>query len=367
MYDYIIVGGGLYGATLARVLRERGFRCLVLERRELVGGNIRDERREGINVHIYGAHIFHTDNEEVWRFVNRFAEFNEYVHRVRTRYEGKLYDMPINMSTFRDVFGIKSGAEIDDVLADERRREYYDVPRNLEEKGVNLIGRTLFDMLIKGYTEKQWGRKASELPASIIERSPVRRNDDDRYFNDKYQGVPKEGYSKMIERMLEGTEVMTGVDFLKDRKQWLRKGRHIVYTGMVDELMDYRIGELPYRSLRFETETVASPDYQGMAVVNEAEARVPYTRTIEHKHFGGDAPEVPVTIITREYPQTWTREREAYYPVRDKGSEEMYNRYVEMARAEYPSITFGGRLGLFRYLDMDDTIAEAMARMPDNN
>ena len=363
-YDYIIVGGGLYGATAARILSERGHKCLVLEKRSDVGGNIRDKWQDGINVHLYGAHIFHTSDDEVWRFVNRFATFNSYVHTVRTRFGDRLFDMPINLNTFREVYGIESGDQIDDVLAEEHGREYYDNPRNLEEKGMNLIGRRLYDMLIKGYTEKQWGCPATELPADIINRIPVRKTADNRYFSDLYQGIPTEGYSKMTKKMLEGIEVRTNVDFLSNRDYWLGMGRKIIFTGMIDELMDYRLGELPYRSLRFENERLATSDYQGQAVVNEADRNVGYTRTIEHKHFMTDgAQHVPFTIITREYPQQWQRGSEAYYPIRTTESERIYNEYVAMAQKEYPNIVFGGRLGLFRYLDMDDTIAEAIERM----
>lgn len=360
-YDFIIVGGGLYGATAARIFIDRGLRCLVLEKRGLVGGNIRDKWQEGINVHLYGAHIFHTSDEEVWRFVGRFAEFNSYVHTVRTRFGDRLYDMPINLSTFREVYGIESSDDIDAVLAEEHRREYYAEPRNLEEKGVNLIGRRLYDLLIKGYTEKQWGCDARKLPADIITRIPVRRNDDNRYFSDTYQGIPKEGYYKMTERMLDGIEVRTGVDFLREREHWMDMGRKVIFTGMIDELMDYSLGELPYRSLRFETESIARSDYQGQAVVNEAARNIDFTRTIEHKHFmAGNMPTTELTIITREYPQQWRRGMEAYYPVRTEESERMYNEYVKMAQKKYPQIILGGRLGLFRYLDMDDTIAAAM-------
>jgi len=359
MYDYIIVGSGLYGATLACLLREQGKRCLVLERRDKIGGNIRDEWRDGINVHLYGAHIFHTDNEQVWQFVNRFARFNNYVHRVLTRRNGQMIHLPISLLTFEEAYGITKAEEIDQVLEEEHRKEYYPTPQNLEEKAVNMIGRKVYELIIREYTEKQWGRSARQLPSEIITRIPVRRNTDDRYFSDPYQGIPVEGYSPMIARMLEGTEVITGVDFVKERDLWMGKAKKIIFTGMIDELMDYRLGELPYRGLCFETTDLPQADYQGMAVVNEAKADVPYTRTIEHRHFMLAEP-VGHTIITREYPQQWQRGIEAYYPIRNAESQRQYDNYLQMAKEVYPNISLGGRLGGFRYYDMDDTIAAAM-------
>lgn len=360
MYDLIVVGSGLYGATIAYLARQRGLRCLVLERRELVGGNIRDEWQNGINVHLYGAHIFHTDDVEVWNFVNGFAHFVPYIHTVLAHNAGKLYHLPFNLNTFYDVYGVESPSEVDRILAKEHEKEYYAVPDNLEEKAVNLIGRTLYELLVKEYTEKQWGASAKELSPNLITRLPIRKTFDNRYFNDRYQGIPKEGYSHIINGMLKGTEVLVGVDFCRDKDYWLQQARRIICTGSIDELMDYRLGELEYRSLEFRTEWRNLPSYQGMAVINETGADVPYTRTIEHKHFCY-APKAACTIITREYPQTWCRGREAYYPVNNERNDGLHRQYQELAKEVYPKIIFGGRLADYQYYDMDDTIASAMS------
>ncbi len=358
-YDLIIVGAGLFGAVVANRAKEQGLRCLVLERRAEAGGNILDREVDGINVHLYGAHIFHTDNERVWRYVNRFATFNNYTHTVLARYGQRLYHLPVGLTTFHEIFGAMSPRDVEEIMEQEHAREFYANPRNLEEKGVSLIGRTIYDLLIKGYTEKQWGCRAEELPPDIIERLPVRRTFDTGYFSDRYQGIPIEGYRHMIKGMLEGVEVRTGVDFLKERDYWMSLGKRVVYTGMVDELMDYCYGALEYRSLEFRTERMETEDYQGMAVINETSASVPYTRTIEHKHFRPDV-KTGHTIITREYPRKWSKGAEAYYPVRNRRNTELYDRYKELAMAEYPNLTLGGRLGEYRYLDMDEVIERAM-------
>lgn len=357
-YDKIIVGSGLYGATVAYLAKQRGERCLVLERREHVGGNIRDEWRNGINVHIYGAHIFHTDNEQVWNFMNKFTSFTPYVHTVMAQKGGKMYHLPFNLNTFNDVYATTRPNEVAMILENEHRKEYYENPKNLEEKAINLIGRTLYELLVKGYTEKQWGRKAVDLSPDLITRLPVRETFDNRYFNDRYQGIPEEGYAKMIEKMSDGVEIRTGVDFLLDKDYWISQANEIVYTGSVDELMDYKLGELGYRSLRFETETWNQSNYQGMAVINETGADVPYTRTIEHKHFCYNNCSNH-TIITKEYPQAWNRGREPYYPINNDINNNLYNEYCQMMKIKYPSVKLGGRLGSYCYYDMDDVVAVA--------
>lgn len=361
-YDLIIVGSGLYGAVVARLAYERGKRVLVLERRKVVGGNCHDEWTDSICVHQHGAHIFHTDDEAVWRFVNRFTRLNGYMHEVFTRSEGQLIRLPLSLGTFYDVFGITEPWQIDEMLNDEHKTEYYDNPKNLEEQAVNIIGRTLYEKVIKGYTEKQWGRNCKELPASLILRLPVRQTFNNRYFNDPYQGIPEEGYTRMTEKMLEGIEVRTGVDFCKERNYWLRQSYRVIYMGMVDELQDYCYGPLSYRSLRFEHERVNRPLFQGCAVINEAAPEVPYTRTIEHKHFLFDT-QTSHTIITREFPQEWQPGCEAYYPLHNDESQRLYQRYTERLRSVYPTIELGGRLGLYQYLDMDETILKAFFHM----
>lgn len=364
MIDIIIVGAGLYGAVVARRACEHGLRVLVIERRKHIGGNCRDEWMDGICVHQYGAHIFHTNNADIWRFVNRFANFTPYYHMVLAHNGGKFFHLPFSLQTFHEVYGITSPQEIEMILHKERKCEYYPQPHNLEEQTINLVGRPIYELLIKGYTEKQWGRPTKELSPDIIRRLPVRSTWDTGYFSDSYQGIPKEGYTRMIEKMLEGIEVRTDTDFCRERGYWIGQASRIVYTGMVDELLDYCYGTLPYRSLRFENERIDIPLFQGAAVINETDVNVPYTRTIEHKHFLRSI-NTPYSIITREYPQEWKLGREAYYPVENKNSRLLYERYMEQLGAEYPTIEVGGRLGLFRYLDMDETI-EIGLRQPTN-
>lgn len=358
-YDLIVVGSGLYGAVVAQQAKEHYLRCLVLERRQHIGGNIRDEWIDGICVHQYGAHIFHTDDERVWAYVNRFSRFAPYIHTVLAHSGKRMFHLPFSLQTFYDVYGICRPDEISEILRREHKRESYQHPTNLEEQAINLVGRTLYELLIKGYTEKQWGRKASELPSNLITRLPVRETFDNRYFNDRYQGIPEEGYSKMIERMLEGIEVRTGVDFLENRDYWIARAKEVVYTGTVDELMDYRLGELGYRSLRFETERLQMSNYQGMAVINETGVKVPYTRTIEHKHFYYKS-QTPHTIITREYPLTWERGREPYYAMNSEQNNRLYDEYCRLTKTVYPTIRLGGRLGWYQYFDMDDVVAMAL-------
>lgn len=357
-YDLIIVGSGLYGATVAFCAKQQGKRCLVLERRAHIGGNIRDEWIEGINVHLHGAHIFHTDNEDVWKFVNRFSDFAPYTHTVIARNEDKIYHLPFNLNTFYDVYGVTKPEEIDMVLATEHQKEFYPNPNNLEEKAINLVGRRIYDLLIKGYTEKQWGQKANELSADVITRLPVRDTFDNRYFCDRYQGIPKQGYSKMIEKMLDGVEVRTNIDFCNNREYWISISGSILYTGMIDELMEFKFGELTYRSLKFDTEIKDIANYQGIAVINETNVNIDYTRTIEHKHF--DYENISdYTIITKEFPQQWKRGLEPYYPVNNLINDELHLKYIDLIRYTYPNIIVGGRLGHYKYYDMDDIIIQA--------
>ena len=357
-YDYLIVGAGLYGSVFARLATDSGKKCLVVDKRDTVAGNIYTEDIGGINVHKYGAHIFHTSNKEVWEFVNKFAEFNRYTNSPIANYKGEIYSMPFNMYTFNKMWGVVTPEEarkkIDEQMADCR----VDEPKNLEEQAMNLIGKDIYEKLVKGYTEKQWGRKATELPGFIIKRLPVRLTYDNNYFNDTYQGIPIGGYTKMIENMLDGIEVRLGVDFLKNREELSSLADKIVYTGMIDEYYDYCFGELEYRSLRFETEAIPDVDnYQGNAVVNYTDAETPYTRIIEHKHFEFNT--CKGTVISREYPATWKKGDEPYYPMNNDRNNELYQKYAKKAE-EDKNVIFGGRLGKYKYYDMDDTVEVAM-------
>lgn len=361
MYDLIIVGSGLYGATIAFKAKQCGLHCLVLERRPFIGGNIRDVCQEGINVHQYGAHIFHTDEEDIWNFVNQFSSFEPYIHTVLANNEGKLYHLPFNLNTFYDVFGATKPQEVERILEQEHLIEYYQSPQNLQEKAINLIGPTIYNLIVKEYTEKQWGKNATKLSPDIITRLPIRRTYDNRYFSDRYQGIPIDGYTKMIEKMLQGVEVKTGVDFCKNKNYWICQAKHVLYTGSMDELMDYCHGELEYRSLEFVTEHLEIPNYQGTAVINETGLDVPYTRTIEHKHFNY-YDNNPFTIITREYPKKWARGTDAYYPVNNGYNNILHQKYLNTAKVVYPTMEFGGRLADYRYYDMDDTIKMALEK-----
>lgn len=359
-YDLIIVGSGLYGAVVAYMQKRRGLRVLVLERRSVVGGNIRDEWNDGICVHMYGAHIFHTDMEDVWRFVNTLSPFDSYQHLVLARSGGRLYHLPISMQTMYEVYGITNPSQMTSIFDRERQQEHYDNPMNLEEQAINLVGRTLYELLIKGYTEKQWGCKASHLPASIINRLPIRKTFNTDYFDNSYQGIPRNGYSHLISQLLRDIEVKTNVDFNKEKGYWLKQARHIVYTGMTDELGDYELGNLEYRSLIFEHQRLETDNFQGCAVVNEVDKKVPYTRTIEHRNFHPKSDVMGHTVITREYPATWRQGREAYYPINNIHNNLLYQRYSELIHRKFPQISLGGRLGLYRYLDMDAAISLAM-------
>lgn len=357
-FDYLIVGAGLYGSVFARLATDSGKKCLVIDKRDTVAGNIYTEDVNGINVHKYGAHIFHTSNKEVWEFVNKYAEFNRYTNSPIANYKGEIYSMPFNMYTFNKMWGVVTPEEarkkIDEQMADCRVEE----PKNLEEQAMNLIGKDIYEKLVKGYTEKQWGRKATELPGFIIKRLPVRLTYDNNYFNDTYQGIPIGGYTKMVENILDGIEVRLGVDFLKNRTEYEALADKIVYTGMIDEYYDYCFGELEYRSLRFETEVMPDVDnYQGNAVVNYTDSETPYTRIIEHKHFEFNT--CKGTVVSREYPATWKKGDEPYYPMNNDKNNELYQKYAKKAE-EDNKVIFGGRLGKYKYYDMDDTIEVAL-------
>lgn len=359
MYDYLIVGSGLYGAVCAYELKKRGKSVLVLEKRDHIGGNIYTEKVEGINVHRYGAHIFHTHNKAIWKYINQFAEFNNYINQPVARYKDECYNMPFNMNTFtklwRDVF---TPAEAQKRIEEERAEGYTDNPQNLEEQAINLVGKTIYEKLVKGYTQKQWGRNCTELPAFIIKRLPVRFTFDNNYFNDRYQGIPVGGYTQIIEKMLDGIEVKLGCDFFADRGKYLAMADKVIYTGAIDRYYDYCYGALEYRSVRFETEVLDCPNYQGNAVINYTAYDVPYTRIIEHKHFEFDSTS-PKTVISREYSSTWKLGDEPYYPVNDEKNGKLYLKYKELADKE-DKVIFGGRLGQYKYFDMDDVIDSAL-------
>ena len=367
MFDYLVVGAGLFGAVFAHEAHKRGKSVLVIDRRAHIAGNVYTENVGGINVHKFGAHIFHTSNKEVWDYIQQFAEFNRYTNSPVARYKKELYNLPFNMNTFSQMWGVRTPSEAQAKL-DEQKAEAVAAlngrePANLEEQALSLVGRDIYEKLIKGYTEKQWGRKCTELPAFIIKRLPVRLVYDNDYFNDKYQGIPVGGYTQIVEKMLEGVEVRLGVDFFKERGALVADARKIVFTGMIDEYYDYKFGELEYRSLRFETEDLPQENYQGNAVVNYTEAEVPFTRIIEHKHFeygcqGGLATDH--TVVTREYPATWKRGDEPYYPMNDEKNNALYAKYKALADAE-ANVIFGGRLGMYKYFDMHHVIAEALA------
>ena len=370
-YDYLIVGSGLFGATVARRATDAGKRCLVIEKRPHIGGNIYCENVSGINVHRYGAHIFHTSNREVWDFVNRYVEFNRYTNcPVASAPDGRLYNLPFNMNTFYQMWGVKTPAEAAAKLDEQRREAVKPMeaagvtePRNLEEQALVLIGRDIYEQLIKGYTEKQWGRPCRELPAFIIRRLPVRMVFDNNYFNDTFQGIPVGGYNPLIEALLEGSDVLTDTDFFADRTHWESIADKIVFTGCIDEYFGYRYGHLDYRTVRFDTETLDTPNYQGNAVINYTSADIPFTRIIEHKHFesfGQDVYANPHTVISREYSAEWHEGAEPFYPVNDSRNTDLYNRYKALADAT-PGVIFGGRLAEYRYYDMAPTIARALS------
>ncbi len=357
-YDYLIVGSGLYGSVFAREMTDKGKKCLVIDKRPQLGGNVYCEDVEGITVHKYGAHIFHTDNEKVWAYVNRFAAFRPYTHRVTAVSGEKEYSLPFNMRTFEQLWGVKTPEEAKKKLASQRPKLDHE-PENLEEQALALVGKDIYKTLVKGYTEKQWGRPCKSLPANIIKRIPLRFTKDDRYFEDKHQGIPEGGYNGLIEKLLEGIPAVTEMSYEKLVNAFPDIAKKTVYTGPIDEFFGYELGQLEYRSLRFETETLEQEDFQGHAVVNYCEKKPPYTRIIEHKHLSGQ--ESPKTVVTREYPREWVPGREAYYPVGDERDQALYEQYLELAR-ERPEVIFGGRLGEYKYYDMDDAVAAALVR-----
>ena len=368
-YDYLIVGSGLFGATFAYLVHKEGKKCLVIDKRKHLGGNVYCENVEGINVHKYGAHIFHTSNKKVWDFVNSIVEFNRYTNSPVANYKGRLYNLPFNMNTFYQMWGVvtpeqaheKIEAQRQEVLAMMREKGVTE-PRNLEEQALTLVGKDIYEKLIKGYTEKQWGRKCTELPSFIIRRLPVRLVYDNNYFNDKYQGIPIGGYDKLVSGLLEGVETKTGVDFFENREYWEGLADRIVFTGKIDEFYDYRFGKLEYRTVRFENEVLDMPNYQGNAVINYTERDVPYTRVIEHKHFemfGQEIYEKPKTVISREYSVEWTEGMEPYYPVNDERNGDLYMKYKSLADNE-SKVLFGGRLAEYKYYDMAPVIESAI-------
>lgn len=356
MYDYLIVGSGLYGAVFANEAKKRGKTCLVLEKRDHIGGNVFSEMVEGVTVHRYGAHIFHTNNKEVWDYVNTLAEFNRFTNSPVANFKGELYNLPFNMNTFYQMWGVRTPAEAKSKI-EEQRSVIQGEPSNLEEQAISLVGTDIYEKLICGYTEKQWGRSCKELPPFIIKRLPVRFTYDNNYFNDRYQGIPEGGYTPIIEKLLEGIEVRLNTDFLKDKEYWLAKAKRVVYTGTVDAYFNYCYGKLEYRSLRFETEVLDQQNYQGVAVVNYTDRETPFTRLIEHKHF--EYGTQPKTVITREYPADWQEGMEPYYPVNDERNSALYQKYAALAQKE-GQVLFGGRLGQYCYYDMDKVIAAAL-------
>lgn len=355
MIDYCLVGAGLFNATLARLIKKnnKDAKVVVVEKRNHIAGNIYDEKIENINVHKYGAHIFHTSDMEVWKFVNEVTDFNRFTNQPIANYQGEIYNLPFNMNTFVRMWGISTVDEAKEII-NNQRKEIKGEPRNLEEQAISLVGRDIYEKLIKGYTEKQWGRDCKDLPAFIIKRLPVRYTFDNNYFNDSKQGIPLMGYTKMVEKMFEGCDIELGVDYLQHRDKY--SADVTVYTGAIDEYYDYKFGELGWRSLEFDEELLHKEDFQGNAVVNYTERKIPYTRIIEHKYFLNDVS--PYTVITKEYPKDWVKGLERYYPMNDEKNQELYNKYQQFSTND--NIIFGGRLGLYKYYDMDKVIRAAM-------
>jgi UDP-galactopyranose mutase len=357
-YNYVLVGGGLYSGVFAYLARQKGKKCLVVEKRDHMGGNIFCEETEGIHVHRYGAHIFHTSNKKVWQFVNELAEFNRYTNSPVANFKGEMYNMPFNMNTFSKMWGISTPAEAKAKI-EEQKASVTGEPRNLEEQAISLVGRDIYEKLVKGYTEKQWGRDCKDLPAFIIKRLPVRFTYDNNYFNDLYQGIPIGGYNVIIEKLFEGCDVEMGVDYLENKEYYDGLGERVIYTGTIDAYYGYQFGKLEYRSLRFETQVVDTDNYQGVAVVNYTDRETPYTRIIEHKHF--EFGTQPKSVITREYSVDWTEGMEPYYPVNDEKNQGLFLKYAALAETE-DHVIFGGRLGEYKYYDMDKVIESAMNR-----
>ncbi|MFC4320060.1 UDP-galactopyranose mutase [Litchfieldia salsa] len=359
MYDYLIVGAGLFGSVFAYEAIKRGKTCLIIDKRNHIGGNVYTEKVKDINVHKYGAHIFHTNNKMIWDYVNSFAEFNRYTNSPVANYKGELYNLPFNMNTFNKLWGVISPSEAKQKIEEQKEASGITDPKNLEEQAISLVGTDIYEKLIKGYTEKQWGRPAKELPSFIIKRLPVRFTYDNNYFNDRYQGIPIGGYTSIIEKMLEGIEVRLNVDFFEQREEFESLAKKVVYTGMIDQYFDYKYGILDYRSLQFETKVLEDTDnFQGNAVVNYTDKETPYTRIIEHKHFEFGTQEA--TVITEEYPGEWKPGDEPYYPVNDDKNNETYRKYKELADNE-DKVIFGGRLATYKYYDMHQVIGAALA------
>ena len=360
MYDYLIVGAGLYGSTFAYEATKRGKKVLVIDKRSHIGGNIYCENIEEINVHKYGAHIFHTSDKEVWNYVNELVEFNRYTNQPVANYNGEIYNLPFNMNTFNKLWGVITPKEAQDKIEEQKKNANISEPKNLEEQAISLVGTDIYEKLIKGYTEKQWGRSATELPSFIIRRLPVRFSYDNNYFNDLYQGIPVGGYNKIIEKMLDKCDVKLGVDFFENKEELEKIADKIVFTGMIDEFYGYRYGVLEYRSLKFETEILDEENYQGNAVVNYTDRETPFTRIIEHKHFEYGSQEK--TVITREYPAEWNKGDEPYYPINNDRNNEIYSKYKELAEKEEKYI-FGGRLADYKYYDMHHVIRTALDKV----
>ena len=361
MYDYLIIGAGLYGATFAYEATKRGKKCLVIDRRTHIGGNIYCENINGINVHKYGAHIFHTSDKEIWEYVNQFAEFNNYINSPIANYKGEIYNLPFNMNTFSKLWGVVTPKEAQEKIEEQRKEFDIKEPKNLEEQAISLVGKDIYLKLVKEYTEKQWGRECKELPAFIIKRLPVRFTYDNNYFNDRYQGIPEGGYNVIIEKMLANSDIELGVDYLKNKEKYNKLADKILYTGMIDEYFDYKYGNLEWRSLKFENEIKQDiDDYQGNAVVNYTSHEQKYTRIIEHKHF--EFNKCKGTIITKEYPKDWKIGDEAYYPVNDEKNNRLFEKYKQLADKE-ENIIFGGRLGNYKYYDMDKVIRAALDKV----
>lgn len=356
-YDYLIVGAGLFGAVFAQQATQAGKTVLVIDKRSHLGGNVYTEEVEGIQVHRYGAHIFHTSDRKIWEYVQQFATFNRYTNSPVARYKDEVYNLPFNMNTFYQMWGVKTPKEAKDKLESQIREAAVCEPKNLEEQALSLVGKDIYEKLIRGYTEKQWGKRARELPSFIIRRLPVRYTYDNNYFNDSYQGIPVGGYTRMVERMLEGVEIRLNTDYFQEREELDKLADRVVFTGMIDAYYGECYGKLDYRSLRFETEVMDTPNYQGNAVVNYTEYEIPYTRIIEHKHF--EFGTQPKTVITKEYPAAWTGKEEPYYPINDDRNNRLYEKYKALADQE-ERVIFGGRLGMYRYYDMHQVIAEAL-------
>lgn len=356
-YDYLIVGAGLFGSVFAYEAHKRGKSCLVIDKRDHIAGNVYCEEIEGINVHKYGAHIFHTSNKKIWEYINQFAEFNNYINSPIAVYKDELYNLPFNMNTFSKMWGIKTPQEAKAIVAKQIEELHITEPRNLEEQALSLAGTDVYEKLIKGYTEKQWGRPCSELPSFIIKRLPFRFTYNNNYFNDRYQGIPIGGYTKIVGKMLDGIEVKTGTDYFQFKKDKPDIARKIVFTGMIDEYFGYRLGALEYRSVRFENEVLDTDNYQGNAVVNYTDREIPYTRIIEHKHFEFGTQEK--TVISREYSSEWKVGMEPYYPVNNEQNNQLFEKYRELAEKEN-NVIFGGRLGNYKYYDMDKVIESAL-------